>query len=224
MRSLFAWFPVLLLAACQSAEPAPEPAEPVEVAQAADAAWKFQGTWTDACCCKVSCPCLFGTGPTEGFCEGASWFEVDAGHYDGVPLDGLSAVVTYRVKNWTRIVVEDDATDEQVRAFGALVPELLAFVNKGGPPAVTSGALTLERGEGTVRYGTDETEVRIGLLESATGEPIRLQGLPAKGTPFPVSHEHTQYVSKRLAHRSSDGEFEWSGRNGFSSTIDLTHP
>ena len=208
------------LLACTASRPATDsPSEPPAATSAAT--WAYRGTWVDSCCCKVSCPCLFGTGPTEGFCEGASVFEAEAAHYDGVRLDGLSAVVAYRVKGWTRIVVEDGASPAQVAAFGALVPQLLRFIDKGPPPTVTAGAVEVAREGGTIRYGTHETQVEITPVESATGGPIRLENLPAKGTPFPVAHEHIQYTSRRMTHRSSDGGFEWSGRNGFASKIDL---
>ena len=216
--------PLVFLAGCtapqsSSAEsPAGSGDSPAIVATAD---WAMDGTWTDACCCKVSCPCLFGSGPTEGFCEGASLFEVDSGHHAGVTLDGLSAIVVYRVKGWTRIVVEEGASPEQVAAFGRLVPELLAFVTKGPTPSVVAGELSVSRDATGIRYATPGTEVELALLESATGEPIRLEGLPAKGTPFPVSHGHTQYMSRRLAHESDAGGFEWSERNGFSSELKL---
>ena len=212
----------LPILACQSAAPATQPtapSTPTPVGEKAD--WAFRGSWIDACCCKVSCPCLFGTGPTEGFCEGASLFEIEAGHHDGVALDGVSAVVAYRVKGWTRIVVDEGASPEQVAAVGALVPRLLRFVQKGPAPSVTAGNVEVVRGEDSIRYATDETAVELALVESATGDPILLHNLPAKGTPFPVSHEHTQYVSRELRHSSSAGAFEWSGRNGFTSKIDL---
>jgi hypothetical protein len=185
-------------------------------------AWAADATWTDACCCKVPCPCLFGTGPTEGYCEGASIFEIERGHYDGVSLDGLAALVTYRVGGWTKLFVTDAASAEQAEAFGALLPYLLPFVVKGAEPVVTREALTIEREGRTVRYSAGESRVEMTMLESSTGEPIVLENLPAKGTPFADSHGHTQYKSKVLAHESELGTFEYTGRNGFSSQLSLS--
>jgi hypothetical protein len=198
-----------LLAACASSAP-----------PAADT-WAIQGTWTDACCCKVPCPCLFGTPATEGFCEGASLFDVEHGHKGDVSLDGVHAVVAYRVGGWTRVYVSDEASADQVAAFESLLPSLLPFTTKGAAPVVTTAAIDATRTETTVHYSADATTVDLALVESASGEPIRLEGLPAKGTPFPQSHGHTQYKSVVLAHRSDAGTFEHTGRNGYVSHLDL---
>ena len=48
----------LLLAACATA-PRTAPADGSE--------WALRGSWIDSCCCKVPCPCLFGSKPTEGY-------------------------------------------------------------------------------------------------------------------------------------------------------------
>ena len=213
---LLASAPLLLLAlplACATPSVAPS--------SATDPSWSAAGTWTDACCCKVSCPCLFGTGPTEGYCEGASLLEIDDGHYGGTELDGVSAIVAYRVKGWTEVVVDEGASPDQAEAFAALLPRFLPFVEKGPAPVVSRGRLEVSRGEGTVRYGTGRTTVELELLESANGEPIRLENLPAKGTPFMAAHGHTQYRSRVLAHDSGSGSFEWADRNGFTSAFEL---
>ena len=67
--------------------------------------WALKGSWSDTCSCKVSCPCFFGSEPTEAFCEGSSLLEIEKGHYGDTELDGLTAVVSYRVGKWGRIYV-----------------------------------------------------------------------------------------------------------------------
>ena len=73
-----------------------------------------------------------------------------------------------------------------------------------------------------MKYSVPETVVELALVESAGGQPIKLLNLPAKGTPFPELHDHTQYKSIRLEHDSDDHDFSWSGRNGFVSKVDLS--
>lgn len=222
MKLLLSLLLVVPLSACTSSPVTP--VNPVRASADTPVDWNVRGTWTDACCCKVACPCLFGTSPTEGYCEGASLIHIESGRHGDVSLDGLSAVVTYRVKDWTEVVVGSAASADQVAAFEALLPHLLPYVTKGAPPVFRTGALRIEVGDGTLLFASDATEVELELVESASGEPIRLENLPAKGTPFPISHGHTQYRSRRLAHSSDRGSYEWSERNGFRSRFDLSNP
>ena len=186
------------------------------------AAWSVEGTWTDACCCKVPCPCLFGTGATEGYCEGASVLEIREGECDGVPLNGLNVLVVYHVGQWSRLIVDVDATDEQVGVATRLVPELLPYLRKGTEPTVCRAPVDIRHDGTSIEYGSADTCVRLELLESANGEPIVLQNLPAKGTPFPAAHEHVQYTSRTLQHNSESGAFAHTDRNGFRSKLDLS--
>jgi len=111
------------------------------------AGWAIKGTWTDSCCCKVTCPCLAGEKPTEGFCQGASLLEVASGHNGDVNLDGTTAIVAYHVRDWTRVYVDDSATDAQVEALAEVIPKVLPFVSKGKVESVEKTSVTVERGE-----------------------------------------------------------------------------
>lgn len=186
--------------------------------------WAIEASWTDACCCKVSCPCLFGTKPTEGYCQGASLIEIDRGHHGGVKLDGVAALVTYHVGGWSKIFVSDTASREIVAAMGALMPEVLPFLKKGSQPTVEVAPLVVERDGDSIAYSVPQTRVALTMVRGANGEPITIQNLPAKGKPFPESDEHTQYKSRQLKHESEDHQFDWSERNGFSAKLNLSGP
>ncbi len=184
--------------------------------------WAVKGTWTDACSCKVSCPCLFGSKPTEGFCQGASHLQIEAGHYGDVKLDGLAVVSTHDIGKWAKIYVSDAANPEQAEALGALMPQVLPFLGKGPIKSVETVPVSLEHGDKTVKFSVPGTTVELALVEGADGQPIKLQNLPAKGTPFPRSLDHTQYKSILMEHKGGDDSFSWSERNGFVSKLDLT--
>ena len=186
----------------------------------AERRWALAGTWSDTCSCKVSCPCLFGSGPTERFCEGSSLLEIEAGHYRGVAIDGLSAVVTYRVGEWARIYVADTATAVQAEAVGAVIPLAVPFLGLGAIETVEVVAVEAERTETTVAYAVPESAVELEVVVGANGEPIRLTNLPVKGLPFPDFHDHTQYTSVRSTHESAAHRFAWQGRNGFVARVD----
>ena len=186
-----------------------------------EARWTLVGRWTDSCCCKVPCPCFFGSKPTEGYCEGASLLEVERGRFGDVRLDGLSAIVAYRVGGWSKAYVQEGAEPAQVSALAQLLPEALPFLAKGTPPVAVAAPLQVSRGAGTITYSAPEAAVELTIVESKSGEPIRLTNLPAKGTPFPEFHDHVQYRSARMAYSGAEGPFEYAGRNGFDSSVDV---
>lgn len=182
--------------------------------------WALKGSWSDTCSCKVSCPCLFGSGPTEGFCEGSSLLEVEEGHYGSIEIDGLTAVVTYRVGKWARIYIGDNATAEQADAVASVIPLAVPFLGMGPIEIVDVVPISVERTETMVKYAVPESMVQIEVVMGANGEPIKIANFPMKGLPFPEFHDHTQYKSALSKHDSEAHQFEWSGRNGFVSKVD----
>ena len=182
--------------------------------------WALKGTWSDTCSCKVSCPCFFGSEPTEAFCEGSSLFEVEKGHYGGVEIDGLTAVVSYRAAKWTRIYVVDTATPEQVDAIASAIPLAVPFLGLGPIETVEVAPISVERTETMLKYAAPESSVELEIVMGANGEPIKLANLPMKGLPFPEVHDHTQYKALSSKHDSEAHHFEWSGRSGFVSKVD----
>lgn len=186
-----------------------------------ESGWALKGTWSDTCSCKVPCPCFFGSGPTESFCEGSSLFEIEKGHYSGVELDGLAAVVSYRSGKWTRIYVADTATSEQAEAMGAVIPLAVPFLGKGPLEVVEVVPVSVERTETMVKFAAPESSVEIEVVMGENGEPVKLANLPVKGLPFPEAHDHTQYKSVLSKHESDAHQFEWSGRSGLVSKLDL---
>ncbi len=186
----------------------------------AGSGWALKGTWSDTCSCKVACPCFFGSGPTEAFCEGTSLLEIEEGHYGGVEIDGLTAMVTMRIGEWTRIYVAETATAEQAEALGAVIPLALPFLAMGEIETVEVVPISVERTETMVKYAAPESTVELEIVMGANGEPIRIANLPVKGLPFPEVHDHTQYRSVLSKHDSEAHHFEWSGRNGFVSKVD----
>lgn len=57
--------------------------------------WKIEGRYIEYCSCDLGCPCESMADPTQGHCTGLVGFEIDKGHCDGVPLDGLRVVATF---------------------------------------------------------------------------------------------------------------------------------
>src|SRR5438552_182520 len=60
--------------------------------------WRVAGSYFEACNCSAICPCrVVGSRPggrsTYGVCEFALSWQVDSGHGDDIPLDGLAVVM-----------------------------------------------------------------------------------------------------------------------------------
>jgi hypothetical protein len=56
-------------------------------------AWEFKGRELVNCNCAYGCPCQFNALPTHGHCEAVAGFQIDAGRYGDVVLDGLRLAV-----------------------------------------------------------------------------------------------------------------------------------
>jgi hypothetical protein len=57
--------------------------------------WELHGLAFGNCNCDYSCPCQFEALPTHGDCRGTSFFRIDQGHFDDVPLAGLKLGAIY---------------------------------------------------------------------------------------------------------------------------------
>ena len=58
--------------------------------------WEIKGELFMNCSCEVVCPCGISLGkhpPTYGYCQ--TWFamQIDSGHFEGEPLDGLNVAL-----------------------------------------------------------------------------------------------------------------------------------
>lgn len=87
------------------------------------ARWQITGDYFENCNCDIVCPCLVSTSapltskPTQGACEVAFGFHIEAGTYGDVRLDGLNAAMIARTPgpmgegNWTVALYVDERGD-----------------------------------------------------------------------------------------------------------------
>jgi hypothetical protein len=52
--------------------------------------WQMKGEYLKACSCAPGCPCDFWAPPTHTLCEGIIAMRITEGHFDAVPLKGLT--------------------------------------------------------------------------------------------------------------------------------------
>lgn len=201
---------------------ATEPRAGVQPAQ--DAAWSVKAAYVDSCSCAPSCPCLFGSTPTLKYCEGATLVEIESGHYGDVRLDGVKVVAVYRGGNWIKFYVSDAATEEQTEAAVKLLPAFEHFFAIDNVLEVKNVPISVERTADRLKISTPNTTVDIEVMKGKTGGPIKIANMPAPSFPSPPFHDHTQYRSVLLKHEAEDKQFEYSGTNGFTATIEAVAP
>ncbi len=62
-----------------------------------ETAWRVRGDVMEACNCTTTCPCNFGSDPTQGFCEAIVAWRIQEGLYGNTRLDGLNVVSYVRM-------------------------------------------------------------------------------------------------------------------------------
>ena len=92
-----------------------------------ETAWRVRGDVMEACNCTTTCPCNFGSDPTQGFCEAIVAWRIQEGLYGNTRLDGLNVVSYVRMPgnifqgNWTAgLYLDQRATQEQVEALESI--------------------------------------------------------------------------------------------------------
>src|SRR5262245_61003563 len=71
--------------------------------RAAEPNWHVTATVAESCSCTISCPCNFGGEPNRNPCEGNRLIAIKSGHYEDVDLAGVSFLVTFNMRTWSKI-------------------------------------------------------------------------------------------------------------------------
>lgn len=59
------------------------------------ATWRMKGPYFKNCNCDPGCPCDFWARPTHNFCVGMLAMRIDEGHFNDIPLSGLTFAGSY---------------------------------------------------------------------------------------------------------------------------------
>lgn len=186
---------------------------------AKEVSWSVKADYTDACCCQPTCPCLFGSAPTLGFCEGVTLIEFEKANYGNVKLDGVNVAAVYRGGTWIKFYVGDNADAQQTEAAVALLPTFEKFFAIENVVEVKNVPLGVEQSGDTRKITTPNTTVEIKVMKGKNGKPISIDNLPWPGFPAPPLMDHMQYQTVVLKHEGGDQKFEHSGTNGFTAKI-----
>ncbi len=177
-------------------------------------AWKLSATVAESCSCTVSCPCNFGGEPSRMSCEGNRMIAIDSGSYDGVDLAGVQLLVTFNMRNWSKIYVSDKVSDRQMKAVEALLPLAFAGFHKG-MLSFTKAPITMEATETRVKFSGPESSVEMEVMKGFNGKAVKVSNLPSA-----VFQDYTQFRSVAHTHTSATHSWSHKGTNGFTSKWD----
>ena len=177
--------------------------------------WHITATVAESCSCTVSCPCNFGGNPNRNPCEGNRLIAIKSGHYEDVDLAGVSFLVTFEMRGWSKIYVSDKVTDRQKDAVEALLPIAFAGFHRG-MLSFTKAPITMEITDKRVTFSGPESSVDMAVMTGYDGKPVKILNLPNA-----AYQDYTQFKSITHEHHSADHSWSHSGTNGFTSTMDV---
>jgi hypothetical protein len=190
--------------------------------------WSLTGLYFETCNCKVACPCVFLSPPTEGECTVLVGWHIDKGGFEDVKFDGLNVALavhspgTMVETKWKAALYFDDkASEEQKNRL------MQIFTGQaGGHPAVLVsfvGEVLGAKSVGMDYHANGKrrslkiagvAEAEIEAISGAGGSDVIVSGHPlaiAPGFPATVSK------SKKLSYHDFGLNWEISERNGFFS-------
>jgi len=173
--------------------------------------WQLTATVAEICSCTVSCPCNFGGDPSRMPCEGNRFISIDKGHYQDVDLAGVQLLVTFNMRNWSKIYVSDTVSERQMQAVEAMLPLAFAGFHKG-MLSFTKAPITMEATESRVRFSGPESSVDMEVIKGFNGQAIKVHNLPSA-----VFQDYTQFRSVSHTHSTAAHTWSHTGTNGFTS-------
>jgi hypothetical protein len=183
--------------------------------------WSIKADYTESCSCNPTCPCVFGSPSTLGYCEGNNLIEIKEGHYGDVSLDGISVVTAFSLGKWVKFYVSEEATDKQAKAAVELIKldQTFGMLFSGDTKILSQekAPVSIEKTSSKVKFSVPASLVEIEMMKGRDGKPIKIQNLPV-----PFLNDHTQYKSITVSHDSEDKEFKHSGTNGLTSKIEVS--
>jgi len=177
--------------------------------------WHVTATVAESCSCTVSCSCNFGGSPNRNPCEGNRLIAITSGHYEDVDLAGVAFLVTFTMRDWSKIYVSDKVSAKQMAAVEALLPIAFAGFHRG-MLSFTKAPITMDITEKRVTFSGPESSVEMEAMIGFGGKPVKILNLPN-----PAYQDYTQYRSVSHTHASDKAKWSHSGTNGFTSTMDV---
>jgi hypothetical protein len=178
-------------------------------------AWAITASIAESCSCSSPCPRLLGSPPTYAWCEGSRLVQIEKGHFGGVHLDGLSVVVTFRVREWAKYYVSYPASDAQLLAAEELISHAFPAFASYGVRGTERTPLTITRTPTRLKFAAPFFSIDMEMMKGREGKPIEIRNLPAE-----FLRGYTQYLSVENSHHDATHGFKYQGTNAFTSRLD----
>lgn len=176
--------------------------------------WAIDADYAESCECNVPCPCILGREPSHRQCTGNSIVIIKKGHYDSVNVDGLKLYMTFELGNWTKVYVDQSATQAQIDALMKLLkqPRTVAFFFEGKVLSVEKVPVSVSNTDSTFTYSIPVSYTQIERLKGKDGNPVSLQNLKSN-----FLSNNVLYKSIKLEHTGDDKAFSFSDTHGLVS-------
>lgn len=181
--------------------------------------WSIQADMAGACCCAVPCPCPFQQKPTLGHCEANVLFEVKTGHHKGVSLNGLQFIMSWRGGDWVKYYVSKKATDRQLGAIQAVMPEAVPMFKKTKNMGAERVAISVSKKDGKIIFYSPTARVEMKMLKGKDGGPVVLSNLN-----HPLTEMRVQYLASKLSNDDANNGFSHTDTNGMTSVLNKEFP
>jgi hypothetical protein len=199
----------------------------------------MKATIIEACSCPMFCQCYFNTKPSahshggrdEHFCRFNNAYQVTAGRFGDVVLDGarfwlagdLGAEFSDGEMDWAVLTFDPSVTPPQRDAIQTILARVYPVRWKSFTVAADA-PIEWQGGEAQAAARLDggkAGEVVLRRAESAmAGGPVVIHNLKYWGVP-----RHDGFVlmpNEVQAYRLGDAPFEFKGTNGFMITFDIS--
>jgi hypothetical protein len=202
--------------------------------------WRITGEWWDLCNCAIGCPCVFGSNPSLGYCEGVLTWLIRDGRFGDVPLGGDLAVAL--VIHWEGNVLDKN------REFGFLIDARAdaaqrdalrrIFTGEAGGAFAAWRDLTIkvdgvEYVPMKVTHDAEHWVVEVPGLIEGLGGPYRKYMVPDNDTcriynaPRPEvvpGHITLGHALRNVVSGAFGRNWDWSGRSAKHIGFDLRGP
>jgi hypothetical protein len=136
---------------------------------------------------------------------------IEQGRYGDVDLAGVQLLVTFNMRNWSKIYVSDKVSDRQMKAVEGLLPLAFAGFHRG-MLSFTKAPITMEATESRVKFSGPESSVEMEVMKGFNGKAITVSNLPSA-----VFQDYTQFRSVSHTHTTTAHSWNHKGTNGFTS-------
>jgi hypothetical protein len=195
--------------------------------------FELTATYIEACSCDMFCPCYFNDhstahGEHKHFCRANLVFKVDRGRYKDVKLDGAKVWIASDLgsdwstgaDSWVVVSYDPGVSPAQKAALDDIVAQLYPFKWQWVKTDTAAFSWNVDTNSGVATAKRDDGKGEV-ILERVKGdkpnEEIVLKNLRYWNAQS--NDGFRMWKSKREAYEGHDQKFDYSGTNGFITTI-----